>query len=170
MFSVPCWPLNRDFKIRWLRTTVGLKVFLLWSTGPSTQRVAQKYEVKIAGYRHRTMNKAHKLQKKLASVFIFCVQNVLWKGLKCPCLLFSGKNNQRRRIRTSVWYLQIVKTIISARDHKEYDDFCLDSFESTECLTEFKDSNNSTLLVSRCLLCCPADPAGQNLTNTVRNY
>ena len=29
-----------------LRTTVGRKVFLIWSTGPSTQRVARKYKLR----------------------------------------------------------------------------------------------------------------------------
>ena len=33
------------------------------------------------------------------------------------------------------------------------------------CLTEFNDSNNSTLLVPRWLLCGPVDVSGQNLTH-----
>ena len=39
----------------------------------------------------------------------------------------------------------------------EYDGFCLDSFESCECLTEFNDSNyNSTLIYLFLVACCAA--------------
>ena len=69
-----------------LRTTVGRKIFLLWSTGPSTQRVARKYEVKIADYRQRTTNKARsKLQEKLASLFIYILRpECLFEKVEMP--------------------------------------------------------------------------------------
>ena len=49
--------ISRIFDNYGLRAMVGRVFFVAWATGPSTQQMVLKYEVKIADYRQQTTNK-----------------------------------------------------------------------------------------------------------------
>ena len=116
----PSWNI-RDFKMLLLQTTDygWTRVFFVWGTGARTQQLARNYEVKIADYGQQTTNDKMSFKK---------VRDALVYGLA------DGYVDEEEFV--------VLYDAYSSENplypYWEYDDFCLDSFDSNECLSEFR--------------------------------
>ena len=110
--------------------------------GPSTQQVARKYDGKIADYRQRTTNKGRsELQRNSVelALFLYFVYKVCLFS-KVQNALAYALANEIIDEEEFVLLFDAYKSVNSSYPYWEYDGFCLDSFDSSECLTEFRVS------------------------------
>ena len=99
--------------------------------------VVRKYEVKIADYRHRTTNKARsKLKKKTRLLFSYFASRMSFEKVR-DALVYSLVDDIIDE-EEFVLLFDAYKSVNLSYRYWEYDCFCLDSFDSSECLTEFR--------------------------------
>ena len=133
--------------------------------------MVRKYEVKIADYRHWTTNKARsKLKKKTRLLFSYFASRMSFEKVR-DALVYSLVDEIIDE-EEFVLLFDAYKSVNLSYPYWEYDCFCLDSFDSSECLTEFRVNKEDLPRLAEILgvppqFRCSVDAASQNLMHTL---